>query len=84
MNRYARSSLVAAGLLFAFAAGAADVKSGPAPWLVAQAEKGCYMDGQQMAPGTIVCHEKKTWTCTASGTWSITSQKCSSSLPKRK
>ena len=84
MNRYTRSSLVAAGLLFAFAAGAADLKARPAPWLVAQADKGCEMDGQRMAPGTVVCHEKKTWTCTASGTWSITSQKCSSSLPKRK
>ena len=84
MKLFTRCSLAAAGALIALTAGATDVKTGPAPWLVAQADKGCEMDGQRMAPGTVVCHEKKTWTCTASGTWSITSQKCSSSLPKRK
>jgi hypothetical protein len=50
---------------------------------VAQADKTCEMDGQQMRLGIVVCHEKKTWTCTATG-WSVTGQKCVSTLPKKK
>jgi hypothetical protein len=83
MKTFALCSVVSAGLLFASAAGAASDTPRPLPWLVAQADKTCEMDGQQMRLGTVVCHEKKTWTCTATG-WSVTGQKCVSTLPKKK